>query len=734
MFVFVIVFVILPPGTAPVLARLTRRVSQMAKKAPISPQKASAPVAPPPARPASPLRIGGLFPRRAAMSGLIFALAAGLYLNTLPLRFALDDDMLLSMNIFTRRGFAGIPDILSHDTFYGFFRNETNFVAGGRYRPLTAVMFAAEGQLFGKQMRAPDGSPLKDDQGYVLYEYPPFVGHLGNVLLYGLLCLLLYRLLLLLFCPDTKENNATGHAIAAFGAMLFAVHPLHTEVVANIKGRDEILCLLFALLTCYWTLQAYYSPNKKTLYMAGAVVSYFLALFSKENPMTFLAVIPMMLFFFAKTDKPIAAFVPTVVRYTAPFVVVAAVFWVGIRGQIVGTAISGNVTELMNNPFLRYTGEGYVPIATGERIATILHTWLKYLQLLVVPHPLTNDYYPRQIALMKMGSPTVILSVLVHLGALAYALVRLPKKDPVAFGILFYLVTFSVVSNLVFPIGTNMGERFMFIPSVGIVLGAGVLLARAYARRPAIVLGAVALIGVLYGAKTISRNPDWHDNYTLFLADAKTSSNSAKAQCALAGQMLDKAEKLANTQPIDWNSLTTISQEAQVLLDKSLSIHPTYYIAWLLKGDSHYYRRGFSEAIRCYDQVEKYKSDETTLDKRRAMTYREYGKYLGSEKRDVPAAIAALEKSYAIAPKDRETLRLLGVAYGYAGQHDKSLAIFGKFAAGDPGDPQGPLFIGQAYFFQGKPAVALPYIRKGIAQDPSLEKTLSPAILQALQQ
>ena len=134
--------------------------------------------------------------------------------------------------------------------------------------------------------------------------------------------------------------------------------------------------------------------------------------------------------------------------------------------------------EIMNNPFLKIEGNQWVPFTASEKFATIFYTLLKYVQLLFVPHPLTHDYYPRQIEMMTFGSPAVWLSLLLYGGMLVYALSGIRRRDPVRYGILFYLMTLSIVSNFVFPVGTFMGERFAFMPSVGFCMVLGAWLVR----------------------------------------------------------------------------------------------------------------------------------------------------------------------------------------------------------------------------------------------------------------
>jgi hypothetical protein len=166
----------------------------------------------------------GFFQRTGLQSGLFFLLAVLLYANTLTHGFVQDDAIVITDNMFTTQGVKGIPGILTKDTFFGFFKVEgkETLVSGGRYRPLTLVVFALLYEVFGLD---------------------PFPYHLLTVLLYALTCVLLYRVLLLLL----REHSGLGAGVAWMATLLFTVHPIHTEVVANIKGCDEIVALLGSL-------------------------------------------------------------------------------------------------------------------------------------------------------------------------------------------------------------------------------------------------------------------------------------------------------------------------------------------------------------------------------------------------------------------------------------------------------------------------------------------------------
>ncbi|MBK8806067.1 MAG: hypothetical protein IPO21_05220 [Bacteroidales bacterium] len=150
-----------------------------------------------------------------------------IYGNTLRNEYALDDAIVITQNDFTKEGFSGIGKHLSNESFTGFFKEEKKLVSGGRYRPLSFITFSLEYEFFGEN---------------------PHVSHFINIVLYILLSLLIFKILLLLF---KEENQVWYKRISFWATMLFVFHPIHTEVVANIKGRDEILTFLGALAALY---------------------------------------------------------------------------------------------------------------------------------------------------------------------------------------------------------------------------------------------------------------------------------------------------------------------------------------------------------------------------------------------------------------------------------------------------------------------------------------------------
>ncbi|MEM9917916.1 MAG: tetratricopeptide repeat protein [Bacteroidota bacterium] len=628
---------------------------------------------------------------------LILIFSFLLYANTLQHDYTQDDAIVIYDNMYTTDGLAGIPGILTYDTFKGFFKREgkDKLVSGGRYRPLTLVLFAIEWQLTAKTVKDANGQPQKDANGKIVKEGNPFVGHLINILLFGLTGLMLYWLLLALMDGKGQESYALFVALGA--ALLFVAHPIHTEAVANIKGRDEIVSLLGSLGAAYLSIRAFREGLFKWQILAGLV--FFLALMSKENAITFLAVVPLMYYFFTKAGNG------KIVSLTVPFIAASVLFLI-IRFSILGSFGEPSM-ELMNNPFIKLEGGRYVPLSFAEKSATIMYTIGKYLQLLVFPHPLTHDYYPRHVAIMSWGNWQVLLSLLAFLGLIGYGIRGLFRKDHLAFAVLFYLVTFSIVSNILFPIGTNMAERLLFMPSVGFCIAVAILLYRLAQRQTGgkalqsfkqlntalIVLGAAAL---LFGGKTISRNMAWKDNFTLFKTDVKTSLNSAKLRNAMGGELTAQSLKVENE-----NERRKMLQEAVGHLNEALQIHPGYKEPYLQLGNCHNYLKEYDKAIGYYNKVLQFNPGDENATKNIAITYRDAGRYWGQEKNDLKKSILNLQEARKRMPNDYETNRLLGIAYGISGQNLRAIEYFQKAVEIQPNNADAHWNMGSAFMHVG---------------------------------
>lgn len=580
----------------------------------------------------------------------LFVFSFLLFVNTLSHQYALDDSIVITENSLTKEGLSGIPEIMKRDAFYGFFGGERNLVAGGRYRPLSIATFAVEYHFLGKN---------------------PFFSHLVNALLYSI-CVLLVFLIMKLWLKN-HFNNKHYLSIPFLIALLFAAHPIHTEVVANIKGRDEIMGLLGALGAMFFFWK--YLFHKKLPHLIFAFVCFFLGLLSKENVITFLPLFALAVYFF-EPKKLKSAILPSI-----GFLALSGLY-LYLRHIFTGTDFTPSMTVLNN---------AYIHATESERLATILFTFGKYLQLLIFPHPLTHDYYFNQIPLQSWSSPGVIISLLLLLSALAYGVFGLLKRDPVAFGIIFFLATFSIVSNLFFNVGTTMSERFMFMPSLGFVLIFTILTHRLVKKfvienkriqYRAIIIG---LFVLGFSVKTLERNPAWENNYTLFSTDIKYSPNSAKLNSALGGTLIEEAEKNVTAE-----EKADLLNSATFYLNRAVQIYPNFSVAWNLLGNAHYLKGSPLDSMR-FSYSRALQANPANFD-----ANLNFGMVLNANKR-YNESVRLLERAASLQPNSFNAWFHLGDAFYQLGEAGKSLQAFYTAVSLNPQSHNAYYRIGMTY-------------------------------------
>jgi Flp pilus assembly protein TadD len=582
---------------------------------------------------------------------LLLVLACAIYANTLGHDFALDDAIVITENSIVEQGVSGWGELFSHDTFYGFFNDESkaSLVAGGRYRPLTLAMFAVEQQISSG----------------------PFLSHLLNVLWYGALVVVIF-----LFVRDLAAKNERLPWWFALGtAALFAAHPLHTEAVANIKGRDEIIALLGAIGGTWLIFKA--AEKEHFLGAAAGAMLVFLGCLAKENALTFLAVIPAVLLLFGSKGSSIGR-----LKYFFPALGAVALFLV-VRTSVIGFSLGDPVLELMNNPFLELKNGSWTHLSTGDRLATVMHTLWEYIRLLFVPTGLVHDYYPMAVPVKSWGQITPWLGLLLHIGMGVFALLKFRNYRFIALGILIYLASLSIVSNVFFSVGTNMSERFLFMPSLGWAIAVTALLAHGTRKFGNALAYVIPVIVLVFSGLTIARNPVWKNNFTLFTTDVQKQPNSAKLLNAAGGSKVDRYQKLSATEKPGQTNLLT---EAAAHLSRAIEIHPTYKNAYLLRGNANLLLDHYDGAISDYDEALSLDGGYQAATDNLVIALAAAGKDAGEAKGDLSGAFNYLRRAEQLDPSNYETLRLLGVASGVSGQTDLALNYFKRASEVNPND------------------------------------------------
>jgi protein O-mannosyl-transferase len=483
-----------------------------------------------------------------------------LYANTFGHKYALDDIAAVGQNLFVKKGIAGIPDLLR--TEFWHFSN----ISLGYYRPLSLITFALEQEYFG------DNHP----------EY----SHIINAILYGLTGLVLGVLV---------QKWLPGRTIVAFMiGLLFLAHPLHTEIVANIKGRDELMSFLFlmSMSLLYWR----YLETNKWGWLVGAGAMLYLALLSKESSLVGLAFIPAASYFFARRS------VWQSLVSLWPFLLVTVLFFIQ-KVQMIGSLSGTPPTDLANYPYAIYNTKGL----------TTFKFFAYYIYLLIYPERLVYDYSYNVIPSGKGSDPLTLAGLVLFFALIWLTWIGFRRRTMWGFGLLVFWATIMPGLGFIFSRGGIFAERFAYAAVLGyvfvLVWGVDALLARfrktplltetpalaavsipadaaVIPARPAFSLAGYApllllltVVAGLYSFKTVLRNPDWKDNFTLFNAGLTYAPTSCQVQRHVANEWIEKGVKdrakvdsiAAAVNAIKPKPTAEQVKKAQVLIDTNIA-------------------------------------------------------------------------------------------------------------------------------------------------------------------
>jgi len=346
--------------------------------------------------------------------GIVIAIVAfALYANTIGYEYTLDDSGAITENRYVQEGISGIPQLMKVDFWH--FSN----IHLGYYRPLSLITFAIENEF------------TKNN---------PQLSHFINVLIFAFSGFLLFIVLSKLFY---SFNPVFSFAIA----LLYVAHPIHTEIVANVKGRDELLSFLNIMTMTWFSLK--YIDTKKAGHLVTSLIFCYLAMLSKETALTGVVLLPLFAYYY--TDLK---FIDCVKKSILPFLVVVLFFIQ--KKYLLGTLSAIIPTDIVNYPYT----QGSV------KIPTALFLFAFCLKLLVFPHPLRYDYSYNQIPAVHMNNIWALLGLLLFLAGAYLAYKQFIKKSVWGFVISLFYIT--LMPSLAFTIlrGGIFAERFLFFPSL----------------------------------------------------------------------------------------------------------------------------------------------------------------------------------------------------------------------------------------------------------------------------
>ena len=421
--------------------------------------------------------------------------AVVLFAQTVSFGWVYDDQMEVVLNQLIRSLWS-FPEIFSTTVWAG--SGMETFL----YRPLTVLSYAANHLVSGLE---------------------PWSYHLVNVALHASASVLVFRV-----------GRAWGLPLMAAGGagLLFAVHPIHVEVVAAVFGRKDLLAAVFTMAMVLWHRGAL---ERGGLRWVLPVAAFACALLSKEVGLVALPLVAAQDWFLSKNRRGIFRSSRRAMLYVAYAAVLLA--YVLVRNRVTGgVGVPG--TFYMDNPLVAAT--------LGVRLVTAFMVLGKGVGLLVLPVSLSPDYSFNAIPLVETLFDWRFWGTAGLAALSAWAIFRPSAGRPLlALAATWYLLTILPSSNLLLTTGTIFGERLLYLPGAAFCLVAGMGLGWAIQRFRTGALVLAAVIVVSLSGQTLHYSSAWADDLSLFRWATTEVPESTKAHHKLGEEYL-RAGELGN--------------------------------------------------------------------------------------------------------------------------------------------------------------------------------------------
>jgi len=320
-------------------------------------------------------------------------------------------------------------------------------------------------------------------------------------------------------------------ALAA--GLVFAVHPVHVEAVANAVGLAELASTVALLAACLVHVRGPDRSRWREALLIGFL--YAVGFGAKESGAT----LPGLLFLLDAARRRISlsdlgAYARDRWPVYGATLAVAALMLAG-RYAVLGT-IAHPLAPL-----------GADLLTEIPRIWTLGEIWTHYVRLWVFPLDLSVDYAPNVIPISLAWHAGNVAGVAVALLILVTALVawRAPDMRPgsdtaraAAFGVVWFVIAVSPASNVVFLSGVLLAERILYLPSVGLAAATGWLVVRLARERSRVAWSVFVLLLAVSSVRAWVRTPVWKDNQRLFLAMVRDAPHSGRSQWILGDEFL----------------------------------------------------------------------------------------------------------------------------------------------------------------------------------------------------
>jgi tetratricopeptide (TPR) repeat protein len=481
--------------------------------------------------------------------------------------------------------------------------------ASGLYRPLTTLSYLFNYSLLGEGPQPP---------GY----------HLINLALHDLNVLLVYVLGLMIMSSGSASAGSARSSAPAFAlAALWAVHPLLTESVTNLVGRADLLAAFGVLggLVCH--LREISATGRKRLaWLAALAGAETVGLFSKESAV----ILPAVMILYDVIWNRSQTWRERIPSYAVLLLPFGAFF-----------LLRSNVDTHLA---VRFSENALIGAGFWTQRITAIKVIGKLLWLFLWPAHLSADYSFNAVPLFgwrPSWEDAKALIAIAACAALIWMAFRFRRIKPLAFFIGFFFIALAPSSNLLFPIGSIMAERFMYLPSLALCGCVIVALQEINFTRPWLKWAAVAVACLALGVRTYARNSDWHDGVSLWSSAVESYPEDARAHFSLGVGLAERSD----------------GSRAIEEFETALRIRPAYGNAHIALGNELSRLPG-----RAADAIAQYQA-ALSLDPNLADAHYNLGLVLARLPGRMDDAIAEWKAAILIQPDHAEAHYNLGTAY-----------------------------------------------------------------------
>lgn len=470
-------------------------------------------------------------PRRTGLAVLtLVVISVALFAPSLSYHLVYDDFFLIQNNAAVQAvedGFTNAFDLFGQEYWEGVNPERAAALrtrGQALYRPLTVFAWAA---LY----RATDGAYDPVDDAYPAWPY-----HLASILANALTVVMLFLAL----------RSVTGNGRMAFvAALIFAVHPLHTEAVAYVAGLSDVLAALSIFTGLLFFQRATQDRERLGVgWLVALVATFFLGMLAKEGAVLLFAV--LLLTDYVRTWRGRGLSAKQRLGVYVPMLLVT-IAMLGIRYAAVGRLQPDtNFISYLDNPLIQESF--FVRLINGFKLLS-MQVWL-----FLWPQELSVDYSYDVIKVSRrFGDPAILAGAVLTVVAILFGLFRARRYPALAWGLLFFFGCSIFTANIIVPIGTIFGERLTYLPSAGAALCVAAVLDRVVAsRRTGSItpVGAVLLLIALGAltARTWDRQKDFETTQALFESAVEVVPESARVHYQLGAlnatnKLYSKAEE-----------------------------------------------------------------------------------------------------------------------------------------------------------------------------------------------